>query len=87
MRMMDPTQSILVELVLLLIGLLTLFSPYIFRDLFLISTNKTADKNRKVPSEPNARQKWAFKSIFRAIWLYLIVVSALILFDLYELLF
>jgi hypothetical protein len=82
----EPIHKILIEFLALAVGLIVLFMPYWLGDLFIILTNDAPDRNNAIPREPKARRKWFVRNLLRSMWLYLTILSALLLYDLFILL-
>lgn len=65
----------------LLGGLFIVFSPYIFSWLFITFSDEAAKKNSKIPQDPKKRLNWMMRNVLRGMWLYFVIVIAVLLYD------
>jgi hypothetical protein len=80
---MGSAERIVIELLMLFVGLLILFAPYLFPELFMKSTHMMIREDGKVPEEREVRLKWIFLNTLRGMWLYFAILGAFMLYDLY----
>ena len=81
----ETTAHILVEVILLGIGCLSLFSPYWLGSLFITFTEESAKRDKNIPKDPQERRRWFVRMLWRGMWMYFVLVLVFLLRDLWYL--